>query len=244
MQFKDKVILITGAKSGIGKAAAIRFYGLGAQVVLAGRDLRGLTETAEQVGARTHVVQCDVRESAQVKNAVAESVRLFGGLDIMFSNSGLALAGALVDMSEEDFDRIIHTNLYGVFHGIKHAAPAIALRGGGSIINTASVTGLNGVAYFGGYCASKAAIINLSRSAALELRPQGIRVNCILPGVVDTPMTSAMGTGGGDLVDQRQGGLITPDEVVNIAVFLASDAAKHVTGSAYAIDNGLSASLT
>ena len=174
----------------------------------------------------------------------------FGGLDILFNNSGTLNNVLITDMADEEFDRIMRTNLYSVFYGIKHGAQEIAKRGGGAIINNASTGGLLGAAYMSGYSSSKAGVINLTRCAALELRAQGIRVNCVLPGIVDTPMAgrgekvhASVQDATDALVMAKQGRWIAAEEVANAVLYLASDDALSVTGSNVTIDCGLSASL-
>jgi NAD(P)-dependent dehydrogenase (short-subunit alcohol dehydrogenase family) len=185
-----------------------------------------------------------------VQQAIAATVAAFGGLDVMVNNAGIEIGKPIPETSDEEFKRLLDINVAGVFYGIKYAIPALA-QSKGNIINMASLAGLGGVPLLGAYCASKAAVIRLTQTAAVELRDAGIRVNAICPAFIRTemverlvePFETATGADFDDLAAQAQGRLGTPEEVAEMAAFLASDDASFVTGSYYILDNTLSANV-
>ncbi|SNR83972.1 NAD(P)-dependent dehydrogenase, short-chain alcohol dehydrogenase family [Haloechinothrix alba] len=250
-ELTNKRALVTGAAQGLGRAVAELFVERGARVVLADIDMERLHRTATELGGTTVPVRCDVTDADQVAAAVAKVESEWGGLDIAVNNAGIEVASPLVDQAETDFDRLMAINVKGVFLGIKYAAPALAKAGGGAVINMASVAGLGGVPLLGSYCASKAAVIRLSETAALELRDSGVRVNAVCPSFVDTemvnrlvdPFEAATGAKFEDVVAVKQQRLGTPEEVAEIVAFLASDDARFITASHYVLDCALSGSL-
>lgn len=195
-------------------------------------------------------MQGDVTRPGDVQRAIAETVQAFGGLDVMINNAGIEIAKPLPETSDEEFAQLMAVNVSGVFYGIKYAVPALA-ESGGCIINMSSVAGLDGVPLLGAYCASKAAVIRLTQTAAVELRDAGIRVNAICPSFIQTemvdrlvaPFEAATGANFGDLAAQAQGRLGTPEEVAEMAAFLASEQASFINGSYYILDNALTASV-
>jgi NAD(P)-dependent dehydrogenase (short-subunit alcohol dehydrogenase family) len=247
--FEGKAVLITGAASGIGRAAAVRFAEAGAKVMVADLDEAGAQDTAAQVGGAS--VRCDVSDPADVEAAVAATVEQFGGLDVLVNNAGMPHVGPVTESSVEDLPRLAAVNLGGVFHGIKYATPRMVKRGGGSIVSTASGAGLRGTPMMGLYAATKAAVINLTQTAALELRPLGIRVNCVCPGMVDTPMLvqirdafEAFSPVSIDaMVEMKQGRYAVPNDIAEAIVELASDRLGFVSGVIVPVDNAMSASL-
>jgi NAD(P)-dependent dehydrogenase (short-subunit alcohol dehydrogenase family) len=232
-----KVAIVTGAASGIGKAAVELFRSEGATVV--GADV---SEGAD--------VQADAGAEADVQRLVDQVAREHGGLDIFFANAGISGGWATISQqTAEDWAEILRINLIGPFLAIKYAAPVIAERGGGSIVCSASVAGLRSGAGGAAYSASKAGVINLVQTAAQQLYGTGIRVNAICPGLIETGMTKPMydiarerghDNRIGELNPLKRGG--EPDEIAQAALFLASDESSYVNGAALVVDGGLSSS--
>jgi NAD(P)-dependent dehydrogenase (short-subunit alcohol dehydrogenase family) len=232
-----KVAVVTGAASGIGKATVDLFRSEGAMVV--GADM---SEGAD--------VRCDAGSEVEVKRLVDEIVAKHGGLDIFFANAGISGGFAsIAEQTEADWAEILRVNLIGPFLAIKHAAPLMKLRGGGSIVCTASVAGLRSGAGGAAYSASKAGVINLVQNAAQQLSGSGVRVNAICPGLIETGMTRpiyemARASGQeeriGELNPLRRGG--EPQEIAQAALFLASDESSYINGAALVVDGGLSSS--
>jgi NAD(P)-dependent dehydrogenase (short-subunit alcohol dehydrogenase family) len=242
--------LVTGGARGIGRAITEMFVERGARVVIADINIQEAQETAAEIGDAVHAVACDVTSGEQIAAAVAETTSTLGGLDILVNNAGIEIVKPLLEMEEDEFRTLTEINLTGVFLGMKHALPAL-LESRGTIINMASVAGINGSPLLGAYCASKAGVIQLSRVAGVELREHGIRVNAVCPGFVDTAMVDragvaveeALGTPFADLIAAKQSRLGTAEEVAEVVAYLASDRARWTTGSHYVLDGGLSASL-
>ncbi len=236
MRLAGKIAIVTGAGSGIGKATVDLFRREGATVV--GADLKGADMT------------CDAGSDDGIAALVAQTVATNGGLDIFFANAGIAGGlASIFEQSAEDWAEILRINLIGPFLAIKHAAPHIKLRGGGSIIATASVAGLRSGAGGPAYSASKAGVISLVKTAAQQLSGSNVRVNAICPGLIETGMTEfvyerARAKGQeqrlGHLNPLKRGGV--PDEIAQAALFLASDESSYVNGHALVVDGGLSSS--
>lgn len=248
MRLKDKVAIITGAGSGIGRAAAKLFAAEGAKLILA--DLDNAEDTALEVGNGARGYTVDAGNEDAVRRLVRQAEEHHGGLDIFFANAGISGGlNGIFDQTPEDWQEILRVNLIGPWLAVKHAAPAMKARGGGSIICTASVAGLRAGAGGPAYSASKAGVISLVETAAVQLVGSNIRVNAICPGLIETGMTApiyqmARDRGSekaiGQLNPLQRGG--APDEIARAALFLASAESSYVNGHAMVVDGGLSAS--
>jgi NAD(P)-dependent dehydrogenase (short-subunit alcohol dehydrogenase family) len=246
----NKVAVITGAASGIGLATATRFAGEGAAVVIGDLNQDGGEAAVRQCkenGGRAVFQKCNVESESDIKSLIDRAVREYGRLDIMFNNAGVGGAlGSIEETSLEHWDKTQAVLLRAVFIGMKHAVPHMKRNGGGSIISTASVAGLRGGAGPHSYTAAKTAVIGLTRSVALEVGEHKIRVNCICPGGINTPML-ANRFGGQQSAEVfltqlqaiRRAG--HPEDIANMALFLASDESQWITGTAMVVDGGMTA---
>ena len=251
-RFEGKVIVITGAAGGIGRATAERFAQEGASVVAVDLPGTGLDETVslvEAAGASALAVPADVSRSAEVERYAAAAKSRFGGVDYFFNNAGIeGWVGPTTQYPEEIFDKVIAVNLKGVFLGIKYIVPLLVERGGGAIVNTASVAGLSGTPSIFAYGASKHAVVGMTRSAALEFGPRGIRTNAICPSPIETRMMRALERGINpdepEQVHQQMaagnpmGRYGEPGEVAALGAFLCSSEASYLNGGIYPIDGG------
>ena len=191
MRLKDKVAVITGAASGIGRASALKFALEGARVVAVDTQREGNEETVgsiSAVGGIAIAVQADVTDSQAVHQMIRSAVETYGRLDILFNNAGISQRGTILDLDEETFDRVFAVNVKGVFLGCKEAIPVMKSQGGGAILNTSSQLGLVGAAGHAVYPATKGAVVQLTRCLALDHAADGIRVNCLCPGPIETSM--------------------------------------------------------
>jgi len=251
MRLKDKVAIVTGAASGIGKEISLTFAREGAKQVLADINVGGGKETVSQIEAlqgEAFFVETDVALSDSVSNLVDKTVERFGRLDIMVNNAGIEVFQRLADTEEELWDRLLSINLKGVFLGTKYAVPKMMEKGGGVIINMASVAGIMGVGGLAAYNASKGGVVLLTKNTAMDYGKHNIRANCICPGFISTPMVQAIMSmsGAGEIKDKiiglcPEGRLGKPEEVAHCAVFLASDESSFVNGHALVVDGGMSA---
>src|SRR6201997_4626244 len=246
-----KVAVITGAAHGIGYQIARTYAAHGATVVVSDVDVQAAHAAAGTVPGAT-AVGCDVRDQNSVAELFERATNDYGKVDIAVANAGIATVSPLLEMSFDTWRTMMSINLDGVFLTVQHAARAmIATQTAGSIITMASVTALAGVPLVGHYAAAKAAVVSLTKTAALELRPLGIRVNAVLPGFAETQLVTAnreqyeaaLGTDFDGLIRQGQGGYGSGEDVANLALFLASSRSGFCTGGAFVVDGGLTASL-
>jgi 3-oxoacyl-[acyl-carrier protein] reductase len=239
------VVIVTGAGSGIGAASAEAFAAAGASVVVAGRTLSKVETVAETIassGGTAIAVRADVTQSDDVQAMITTAIDTFGRLDVLFNNAGISPSGGVTDISEDEWDICLDVNLKAVFLGAKYAIPHLKVAGGGVILTTAGTFGLRPAKNKAAYSTAKAGAINLTKSIALDHARDKIRANVIAPGVVETPLLGGAEADPGfqQFLDQYQPlpGLTQPEEVAQLAVYLASDAARMITGQVFVIDAG------
>jgi NAD(P)-dependent dehydrogenase (short-subunit alcohol dehydrogenase family) len=246
-ELQGKVAIVTGASSGIGKAACELFAAEGAVVIAADVDDRKGQVVADAVaksGQTCAFVHADVSKESDVEAMIELALSQYGRLDVLFNNAGIEGEQAPTgDATVDNWDRVIAINLKGVFLGMKHGIRAMLRNGGGSIVNNASVAGLVGFAGIPAYCASKGGVVQLTRTAALEYATQGVRVNCLCPGVIDTPMVERFTHDNAEALAQLTtleplARLGKPNEVAELALFLASDRSSFITGAVIPVDGG------
>ena len=243
MAVEGKRVLVTGGGRGIGRGIVEAFVEAGARVAIA--DIEGAEDAAKEIGADTVGLTCDVSSSESVANALAVVRESVGGLDVVVNNAGVEAFGPLHELSEDAFDKVVSVNLRGTWLVYKHAVPL--MRGGGAIVNVASLAGLVGFPLLGAYAAAKAGVVRMTEVMAVELREIGVRANAICPGFIDTPMMgrafadfeAVTGLPLAEIIAARQGRLGRPQEVASLVVFLASDAASFVNGTAITLDGGM-----
>lgn len=241
-RFEGRTVIVTGAGSGIGRSMATAFRDEGATVFGADLELDGVPD-----GCRAHAV--DVSDEGQVAGLVDAAVRETGRVDVLCNNAGIGSTADVLDCSTEEWDRVFAVNARGVFVGTKSVLPHMLDRGNGAIVNTASVAGMIGLRDRAAYCASKGAVIAFTKQVAIQYAGTGVRCNCICPGTVDTPWVEGLLSQAEDPTTRRAelvarqpaGRLGSPDEIAEAALYLASDAAGFVTGSALVVDGGLTA---
>ena len=249
MQLTEKVALITGGASGIGRATARLFALEGAAVVIADMNARAAQEAVDEIkqaGGRVCFEPADVTQAADCRRVVERILREFGKIDILFNNAGIIRRATVLDLSEEDWDRVMAVNVKSIYLLSREVIPHMQKAGGGSIINTASGWGLTGGAKAAVYCASKGAVVLLTKAMAVDHGPQNIRVNCICPGDTDTGMLRNEAQQLGEARDRFMveaakrplGRVGSPEEIAQAALYLASDASSFVTGTALVVDGG------
>ena len=247
-----KTAVVTGAGSGIGRAAAVLFAREGAAVAVVDLNAEAAKDTAGEIaasGGSALPVVANVADRLQVTSAFEQIRNEYRQVDVLYNNAGVNSAGSVIDATEDDWDRSFAVNAKGTFLCSQAAAPGMVAAGGGSIINQGSVAALAGIANFASYCAAKGAVVALTRSMSVDLAPRGVRVNVICPGTVYTPLMEPMlrARGGGDMAAGLAltvakypiGRLGTPEEIAAVALFLASDDSSFLTGSVLTADGGM-----
>jgi 3-oxoacyl-[acyl-carrier protein] reductase len=241
---ENKVVVVTGAGRGIGKAIALRLAGEGAVIAACGRTLANVEATASEVvkaGGKSTAYSVDVANGAQVAETCEKIVKAFGRVDVLVNNAGVTRDQLLLRMTEEEWDTVLDTNLKGAFNFTKSVSRAMLKQRSGRIINITSIIGLTGNAGQSNYAASKAGLIGFTKSVARELASRNITANAVAPGFIVTEMTDALGEPAREELKKRiaLGRLGAAEDVANVVLFLASDLAAYVTGQVITVDGGL-----
>lgn len=242
-RLKDKVAIVTGASRGIGKAIAEAYHREGAKVVICGRKQEALDEVAREIGPNAKGIACHVGRADQIQNLIDSTTREFGKIDILVNNAATNIAQEpCLDVDDTKFDKMVEINLKSAFRLIRHVGPGMCRRGSGSIINVASISGLRPQYYGLLYSMTKAALLMMTQSYALELGPKGVRVNAIAPGLIKTVLSEYYWK------DEKQLEKVIskqpiqhigqPEEIAEVAVLLASDGASYLTGQTIVVDGG------
>ncbi len=249
MRLEGKVALVTGGGSGIGASTCFAFAREGARVAVVNRTLSKAEAVAGSIkdeGKQAIAIQADVSRCADVESMFKQTIKEFGLPDIVFNNAGISPSGRVTDITEAEWDECLRIDLKSIFLSAKHIIPAMAAESGGVILNTAGTFGIRAAKNKAAYSAAKAGVINLTRSIALDYARDNIRCNAICPGYIDTPLNETFPQTERDQFlecYQPLPGLIGPDEVAELAVYLASDAAKMITGQVFVLDGGQQAGL-
>ena len=249
MRLKNKIALITGGASGIGRATAKLFAAEGATVVIADKNAAAVRAVAVEIGGKTLALTADVSKSADVQAIITETIAKHGRLDILFNNAGYGISGSVVETSEEDWDALMSVNVRGVFLGCKYAIPHMIKQGGGAIVSTASTTSVAGIKDRAAYVTSKGAVAAMTRAMALDHVHQNIRINCVAPGTIESPYFDKILAASPDPKSARHAlevrqpmmRLGQPEEIAKAVLYLASDEASFCTGSTLFADGGWTA---
>lgn len=254
-RLEGKRVIVTGAGAGIGRAIALRLAEEGGRIALADIDEDAAKEVAGEIGGAdeidgdTLVHKTDVTKSGDVEALVKHVVSEWEGLDVMVNNAGVGIASNVVEATEEDYDKMMDVCVRGTYLGMKYAIPAIRDSGGGSVINMSSIAALVGLNDRAIYCAAKGAILSMTRAAAIDHIEEGVRVNCIAPGTVDTPWIARITSTYDDPEEARatmqarqpHNRFVTPEEIAAMAAYLASDEAGSAIGACMTVDGGMTA---
>jgi meso-butanediol dehydrogenase/(S,S)-butanediol dehydrogenase/diacetyl reductase len=248
-RLSGKRAIVTGGGSGIGRAIALRLATDGANVLVSDVDEAAAAAVAREIGGEALIRQTDVTSPEEVEALIATAVDEWDGLDVMVNNAGVGVPGNVTDTSEKDYETVLGVCLKGTFFGMKYAIPAIRESGGGSVINMSSVAALVGIPDRAVYSAAKGAILAITRAAAIDHVDEGVRVNCIAPGTVDTPWIGRITADYDDPEAARQnmqarqphGRFVTPEEIAAMAAYLASDESASTIGACMVVDGGVTA---
>jgi NAD(P)-dependent dehydrogenase (short-subunit alcohol dehydrogenase family) len=248
-RLEGKRAIVTGAGAGIGRSIALRFAKEGARVAVADVDEEAAKRVASEIDGEALARRTNVARAGEVEALVADVVEAWGGLDVMVNNAGVGVAATVVSTTEDDYERVMDVCVRGTLLGMKYAIPAIRESGGGSVINMSSVAALVGITDRAVYSAAKGAILSLTRAAAIDHVEEGVRVNCIAPGTVDTPWIDRI-TSGYDDPEQARANMqarqphnrfVTPEEIAAMAAYLASDESASCIGACMVVDGGVTA---
>ena len=248
-RLESKRAIVTGAGAGIGRSIAVRFAGEGARVAVADVDEEAAKRVASEIDGEALARRTNVVKAGEVEALVSDVVEAWGGLDVMVNNAGVGVAATAVNTTEEDYERVMDVCVRGTLLGMKYAVPAIRDSGGGSVINMSSVAALVGITDRAVYSAAKGAILSLTRAAAIDHVEEGVRVNCIAPGTVDTPWIGRITSSYDDperaranmQARQPHGRFVTPEEIAAMAAYLASDESASCIGACMVVDGGVTA---
>jgi len=243
IRFANKVAIVTGAGGDIGRAIAIKLAEEGAAIAICNKSEENARETEHMIknlGGKTRVILGDIGDPEDVRRCIDEAIRGFGAIDIVVNNAGISPHGSILDTSLDLWNTTLATNLSAIFYVMKFSLPQMIERGSGTIVNIAGTLGLHAMPRKAAYCAAKSGTVNLTRQAAIDYGPQGIRINCICPGYIDTRLNSRLTQHDKDMflkkLPLRKGGI--PKDVADAVAYLASDEARYITGSILTVDGG------